>query len=86
MNIAVSLFREKGTLRDISEYVNKGDKKVNRKLESFTYKNKHTKNVSQFYFSNFRYWLRTGPQLSVQSQSDRPKSPMQEADEHECVR
>ena len=46
MNIAVSLFREKGTLRDISEYVNKGDKKVNRKLESFTYKLTHKKRLT----------------------------------------
>ena len=86
LNIAISQFSEKGTLRDKSGFVTNWVKIVNRKLESFTYKKKHTKNVSQFYFSNFRYWLRTGPQLSVQSQSDRPKSPMQEADEHECVR
>ena len=48
LNIAISQFNEKGTLRDKSGFVTNWVKIVNRKLESFTYKKNTQKTYHNF--------------------------------------
>ena len=51
LNIAISQFNEKGTLRDKSGFVTNWVKIVNRKLESFTYKKKNTQKTYHNFIS-----------------------------------